>query len=1501
MCDPTLVGLFNKCVKEYRHQNALLSEEGQSLATYALLDERSSYLASVILYHVEPNAQVPIGVTVEGEGVAETVLAILKTGNIVLPLSDKLPRWELNRILDESQTELIITSDEDVGNSPGSSRSIKSFVRGHVKCIDYQQDIFDQSTLSGRSGERLMGVANGIFPEHYAWWLYTSGSTGPPKSVLLTHGQLCARVLWGMLQFPFEAGERVFVKSSFLFVDFIAEMFQPLLSGVESVVPWRHFHTKDLILVSKMSRKLNVTRLLLVPSVARALVEAMPGRTLNLKYLFISGEVLTSKLLWDLRDLCPQAIIVNLYGSTETSGDVLSHEFHPGNPLPALEDPVPLGKPIGGNQVIIGDNSEIWVRGPFVAVQSKPRNLDEVGYWRTGDFGSVDSNGVFWFDSRDCDRVKIHGERVEVRSVEMHLQNICGPMSRGVVISFEDPLGEMRLCGFVSCTDVNGIRRRLEKVARPCMMPTMILELQDFPLTETGKVDRQALQKLAAEIYSETDDGFNQELQKVQSSGWDSLDLMRQKIRTNAQAQVEAVIGNLYWLAMLTVIIDHLRYQLKDDNFFLYYLFQFGLIFSMDVFFSFAALQDSALLFLGKFRIFSMRCISFAVLAYVMESVLQSGWVGWFLFRRSMYMISLLPIAVLHHFVIVKYFPDYESLPTVMWTFMPPMIGFILRYGFTRTDFIVTLFSDPTVLPLVFVTPPEWGDFSCLQYFVLPLLFGGACSGFSVFTSLRVRFERISIRWILYTTRIACVGILGYIVYGYTTTWSRSLNVQSYIVAPMTKPLSSDNFKTFYPRMPVVDRPVDFLSRFAIDWCSLVMSFVIIVTIAIILPTRTTIISKMGNDTLPCYLLHYPLTCAVAALCGGDVTSDSGIILKTFALIGSYIGTLNPPVAGSVAFALAICIQILLSYAFTTDKSKSLFLPPGRRRPVSIFLDGFTGAGQVCLCVVLVTILYAIGILGLYVFMMTLMAFMAGHRLYLCKQARKLPKFKEMSLMFCENDIGRVRDFPFVLIQLPLYNEERVCRRVIEHCCRMDYPYDRFRVQVLDDSDDRTEEFCLESIGKWKRLGVSIEYVRRPNRDQFKAGALAFGLRQFLLDGGDPATLVAIFDADFVPPSGFLRSLVPHFDRPEVGAVQARWGHLNRDYSFFTKSQGCLLDGHFLNEHCGRFFNKWFFNFNGSGGVWRAETIISAGGWSGRTLTEDLDLSFRAQLRGWELVFRPDVIVPAELPEDVDSFKIQQHRWAKGQLETAFYLLGDTLKHPNLSRRAKLDALLYLCGNATYPFVILLALTAPYVNAHGENHPFISVYVWFIGGVSPIIFMVTYWRAVSKAGVNRGILEHVIPAIIVGSALAVNNSKALIEVVLGYRSEFRRTPKCGAEPKEWDTPPVKNKSPLGVSSGFIQAFVELSIGLYLTYFVCHAFMNLSTGIITLPLMCVLQLGFLYFGIASLWSWVKQMFRNSVAVVKRRIGTTCPGVMRRRRSDIVNRESIRRPLIERDMA
>jgi cellulose synthase/poly-beta-1,6-N-acetylglucosamine synthase-like glycosyltransferase len=429
---------------------------------------------------------------------------------------------------------------------------------------------------------------------------------------------------------------------------------------------------------------------------------------------------------------------------------------------------------------------------------------------------------------------------------------------------------------------------------------------------------------------------------------------------------------------------------------------------------------------------------------------------------------------------------------------------------------------------------------------------------------------------------------------------------------------------------------------------------------------------------------------------------------------------------------------------------------------------------------------------------------------------------------------------PVVTIQLPLYNEMYVAERLIESVCAIDYPHGRLEIQVLDDSTDETRQIAERAVRRFAAQGIDIKYLSRANRRGFKAGALEEGLRQAR------GEFVAIFDADFTPKADFLTRLMPHFADPRVGMVQARWGHINQDYSLLTKIQSILLDGHFVLEHGGRNRSGRFFNFNGTAGIWRRTAITDAGGWQHDTLTEDLDLSYRAQLRGWRFVFVSDVIAPAEVPVEMNGFKSQQHRWAKGSVQTCLKLLPEILR-ANVSLGVKVEAFFHLTANFNYILMCILSvLIFPSMviryNMGWYEMLLIDVPLFFAATFSFCNFYTVCQREIHPDW--RGRLKYVPFLMSVGIGLAINNTRAVVEALFRKQSDFARTPKyrIEADADEWVTKKYRQ-------SVAIQPLMELLLGLYFTWTVFYALANGIYG--TIPFLVLFQVGFLYTGLMSL--------------------------------------------------
>ncbi len=371
-------------------------------------------------------------------------------------------------------------------------------------------------------------------------------------------------------------------------------------------------------------------------------------------------------------------------------------------------------------------------------------------------------------------------------------------------------------------------------------------------------------------------------------------------------------------------------------------------------------------------------------------------------------------------------------------------------------------------------------------------------------------------------------------------------------------------------------------------------------------------------------------------------------------------------------------------------------------------------------------------------------------------------------------------EIPTVTVQLPVFNERDVVARLVDAAAALDWPADRLHIQLLDDSTDDTAACAQGALHRARARGISVELIQRGDRSGFKAGALAHGLATARGD------LVAIFDADFVPPRGFLRELVPHFADPEVGVVQARWGHLNDDESALTRAQALMLDAHFRLEHLGRNRAGAWFNFNGTAGIWRRAAIEAAGGWQGDTLTEDLDLSYRAQAAGWRFVYRDDIVVPAELPSTLAAFRAQQSRWAKGSVETLRKLGSRVLRAP-APLWVRAEALQHLSANLAWPLALGVALLMPAVAMSSGGTPLrhllLDLPAFFFATASHAAFFAAAPLAGDAATPSRGgwkRLADLPAAVLLGIGMSVNQSRAVYEALRGRRSAFVRTPKQGA-------------------------------------------------------------------------------------------------------------------------
>ena len=426
-------------------------------------------------------------------------------------------------------------------------------------------------------------------------------------------------------------------------------------------------------------------------------------------------------------------------------------------------------------------------------------------------------------------------------------------------------------------------------------------------------------------------------------------------------------------------------------------------------------------------------------------------------------------------------------------------------------------------------------------------------------------------------------------------------------------------------------------------------------------------------------------------------------------------------------------------------------------------------------------------------------------------------------------------DTPMVTIQLPLYNEMYVVRRLIDASCSIEYPRDRIEIQVLDDSTDETVDLVASIVHEKQAKGYNIIHAHRTNRQGFKAGALKEGLKTAKGD------FIAIFDADFIPRPEFLKKTIPYFFANEnIGMVQTRWEHLNGDYSLMTRTQAMALDGHFVIEQNIRNKAGYFINFNGTGGVWRKEATLDAGNWQSDTLTEDLDRSYRAQLRGWKFKFLRDVTSPAELPAEINALKSQQFRWTKGAIETARKLLP-MVWMSNIPFRIKFHSTFHLTNNIVFPFIILASiLNVPltfikHEGGYDAYFDFMSVFVLaFIG--SFLFYM--YSQKDIYADWRKRIM--LFPVFMAGSmGFAVNNSKAVLEGLFKRKSEFVRTPKYGIEGKKqsWND---KKYVPVKFSWTVL---VEIGLALYCFFGVLSSLYYLEIAAVPFQLLFTCGYGF----------------------------------------------------------
>jgi len=448
--------------------------------------------------------------------------------------------------------------------------------------------------------------------------------------------------------------------------------------------------------------------------------------------------------------------------------------------------------------------------------------------------------------------------------------------------------------------------------------------------------------------------------------------------------------------------------------------------------------------------------------------------------------------------------------------------------------------------------------------------------------------------------------------------------------------------------------------------------------------------------------------------------------------------------------------------------------------------------------------------------------------------------------------LGRFSELPAVTVQLPLFNEMYVVERLLDAVALLRYPRDRFQIQVLDDSTDETQEICKRKIAelgqRYPELDVS--YIHRTDRSGFKAGALQHGLHTA------KGEFILIFDADFLPLPDILERAIDHFSDPKVAVVQCRWEHVNRDFSALTEVQALMLDGHFIMEHAGRNWSGRFFNFNGTAGIWRRAAIADAGDWQHDTLTEDMDLSYRAQLRGWKFVYLPEIAAPAELPVEMSAFKSQQFRWAKGSVQVAIKLLS-TILRSNATFAQKSEAFFHLTNNLAYPLLWLLSILLLPNLALRTHHGWrevlmIDLPLFFGTTLSVASFYLASQREIALLRNPEATprfawaaLKRLPLVMSIGIGLCVNQTRAVLEALMGRETEFVRTPKHGIRGKleSWSS----NKYRAAKS---VTPYIELTMAAYFVIAIGVAIDH--RHFISIPFLCLFLCGFGYVGWGSLF-------------------------------------------------
>ncbi len=478
--------------------------------------------------------------------------------------------------------------------------------------------------------------------------------------------------------------------------------------------------------------------------------------------------------------------------------------------------------------------------------------------------------------------------------------------------------------------------------------------------------------------------------------------------------------------------------------------------------------------------------------------------------------------------------------------------------------------------------------------------------------------------------------------------------------------------------------------------------------------------------------------------------------------------------------------------------------------------------------------------------LLLLLCFYGAHRVHLSILAKRLYKPKAPKYHFDE--------LPIVTVQLPVFNEKFVVERLINTIAALDYPSDKLQIQILDDSTDETKDLIAEKVAFHKESGVWIDHIHRTDRRGFKAGALAEAMH--LVKG----EFIAIFDADFVPNTDLLTRAIHHLADPAVGMVQTRWEHLNRDFSLLTRAQAIMLDAHFVIEQVARDQSGAFFNFNGTAGIWRKIAIEDAGGWQADTITEDLDLSYRAQLKGWKFSYLRDIGCPSELPVNMNAFKSQQHRWAKGAIEVMKKMLVTIWKAP-ISKGKKIEATLHLTSNLSYMLMLIdsLLFLLPSIFIAGQDRLALALWIdlplFALATLSHLFFFMMGQKLFFGRVLDKLIYLPLLMAIAIG--LSINNGRAVLEALFGHRSAFVRTPKLGDAAIDKTATPKQQTTYASVISRWGD-MIEMALGLFYAVFLGLAVYNELWMVI--PFLTIFTAGFFFAGTESIKERVGERIR-----------------------------------------